>query len=101
MTFCLQDLEHFLHGEPPIFVGFGSMFQNDPSKVFDAVMEAVQKTNQRFILQGFKEFVSTREIPPNAFVVGDVPHSWLFPRMKAAVVHGGAGTVAAGKNIPN
>lgn len=90
-----EDLENFLHGEPPIFVGFGSMFEDDPSKVFDAVMEAIQKTNQRFILQGFKEFVSTREIPKNAFVVGDVPHSWLFPRMKAAIVHGGAGTVAA------
>jgi UDP:flavonoid glycosyltransferase YjiC (YdhE family) len=28
------------------------------------------------------------------FVVGDVPHAWLFPRVAAVVHHGGAGTTA-------
>jgi sterol 3beta-glucosyltransferase len=27
--------------------------------------------------------------------IGDIPHSWLFPRVAAVVHHGGAGTVAA------
>ena len=28
--------------------------------------------------------------------VGEVPHTWLFPRMAAVVHHAGAGTTAAG-----
>ncbi|MFI5891315.1 glycosyltransferase [Actinoplanes sp. NPDC051513] len=28
--------------------------------------------------------------------MGEVPHSWLFPRMAAVVHHAGAGTTAAG-----
>lgn len=32
----------------------------------------------------------------NAFLVGPVPHEWLFPRVAAVVHHGGAGTTAAG-----
>ncbi|KAG2441956.1 hypothetical protein HYH02_009750 [Chlamydomonas schloesseri] len=30
------------------------------------------------------------------FVVGDVPHDWLFPRVAAVIHHGGVGTTAAG-----
>jgi sterol 3beta-glucosyltransferase len=29
------------------------------------------------------------------FLVGDVPHGWLFPRVRGAAHHGGAGTTAA------
>ena len=35
-------------------------------------------------------------LPANVFMVGSVPHSWLFPQMAAVVHHGGAGTTAAG-----
>ena len=29
----------------------------------------------------------------NVCMIGDVPHSWLFPQMAAAVHHAGAGTI--------
>ena len=29
------------------------------------------------------------------FAAGKVPHNWLLPQCSAAVIHGGAGTVAA------
>jgi sterol 3beta-glucosyltransferase len=35
------------------------------------------------------------DLPPTIHPVGDIPHSWLFPRMAAVVHHGGAGTTAA------
>jgi sterol 3beta-glucosyltransferase len=34
-------------------------------------------------------------LPPHVFAIDDVSHDWLFPRMTAAVHHGGAGTVGA------
>jgi UDP:flavonoid glycosyltransferase YjiC (YdhE family) len=37
-------------------------------------------------------------IPSHIFILGNVPHDWLFSnnRVKAVVHHGGAGTTAAG-----
>lgn len=32
----------------------------------------------------------------NAMIIGPCPHDWLFPKMRAVVHHGGAGTTAAG-----
>lgn len=35
------------------------------------------------------------EIPRECFLLDKVPHDWLFPRIDAAVHHGGAGTTGA------
>lgn len=29
------------------------------------------------------------------FICSECPHSWLFPKMRGLVIHGGAGTVSA------
>ena len=34
--------------------------------------------------------------PKDVFLLGNVPHDWLFPRVSAVVHHGGAGTTAIG-----
>lgn len=34
-------------------------------------------------------------IPPECFMLDRVPHDWLFPRVDAALHHGGAGTTGA------
>jgi UDP:flavonoid glycosyltransferase YjiC (YdhE family) len=36
-----------------------------------------------------------RSLPASVYPLGWAPHGWLFPRLSAAVHHGGAGTVAA------
>ena len=36
------------------------------------------------------------EVPANVMLIDAVPHDWLFPRCKAVIHHGGAGTTAAG-----
>lgn len=35
------------------------------------------------------------EIPPECYILEKVPHDWLFPRVDAALHHGGAGTTGA------
>lgn len=37
--------------------------------------------------------------PDNIFLLGNVPHDWLFPRVSAVVHHGGAGTTAIGISL--
>ena len=36
------------------------------------------------------------DLPDSVYLLDSAPHSWLFPRMKMVVHHGGAGTTAAG-----
>ena len=43
------------------------------------------------------------ELPSHFFVVGDMPHGWLFPRTSLVVHHGGSGTThsAARAGVPS
>jgi UDP:flavonoid glycosyltransferase YjiC (YdhE family) len=89
-------LEEFLAaGPPPVYVGFGSMRDRDASAVTALVLEALSRAGRRGVLH--TGWGGLREVPPSErfFPVGPVPHDWLFPRVAAAVHHGGAGTVAA------
>jgi sterol 3beta-glucosyltransferase len=36
------------------------------------------------------------DLPKTVFMIGSIPHTWLFPKMAAVVHHGGASTTAAG-----
>lgn len=87
-----EDLVRFLDaGPPPVYVGFGSMVPPDSGKTDRLVRTALRLAGVRGVLQGDP---ATAE--DDMFVVDDVPHSWLFPRMAGVVHHGGAGTTAAG-----
>ncbi|MCD0450566.1 glycosyltransferase [Actinocorallia sp. API 0066] len=76
-------------GPPPVYVGFGSMRPADPEETTLKIRTALRLAGFRGVLQGDP---ATSE--DDMLVVRDVPHSWLFPRMAAAVHHGGAGTTA-------
>ena len=90
------DVESFLQsGSPPVYVGFGSMSEEQPERLIDVVVEALDRTNQRGILASGWGGLRRRGLPGNILQVDDVPHQWLFPRMAAVVHHGGAGTTAA------
>ena len=90
------ELQAFLDaGEPPVYIGFGSMVSEDMGETLQIVLEAVRRSGVRAILaKGW----GGMDIPetPNVFVAGFVPHDWLFTKVKAVVHHGGAGTTAAG-----
>jgi UDP:flavonoid glycosyltransferase YjiC (YdhE family) len=81
-------------GEPPVYVGFGSMPGLDPQGL-TAIVEALEMTGKRGLLAtggGGLEAVNT---PANVHVITGAPHDWLFPRVAATIQHGGAGTTAA------
>ena len=83
-------------GEPPVYIGFGSMVSGNMRKTFALVMRAVRAAGLRAVLdKGW----GGAELPQGdrIFLLKEfVPHDWLFPRMQAVVHHGGAGTTAAG-----
>ena len=90
------DLEDFLRsGAPPVYIGFGSMAQQQPEKVTEVIVEALARSNQRGILTGGWGWSEHFTLPDTMLQVEDVPHHWLFPQMTALVHHGGAGTTAA------
>jgi UDP:flavonoid glycosyltransferase YjiC (YdhE family) len=82
-------------GEPPLYVGFGSMPGIEPRRLTDIVLEALQQTGKRGLLVTGGGAIAVDQIPEHVHVVSDVPHDWLLPHVFAAVHHGGAGTTAA------
>jgi sterol 3beta-glucosyltransferase len=94
-----KDLLDFINnGEPPIFIGFGSMKDiNSFTKTFEIITEALSKTNQRAVIGlGWTKNSFSGLIPDNIFLIENIPFTWLFPQMKMVIHHGGAGTTAAG-----
>jgi sterol 3beta-glucosyltransferase len=83
-------------GDPPVYVGFGSMAGRHPEKLAALVLEALAKNNQRGVLLTGWGGMRALSIPDGVFVIDSAPHGWLFPRMAAVVHHGGAGTTAEG-----
>jgi UDP:flavonoid glycosyltransferase YjiC (YdhE family) len=90
-----SELKAFLDaGDPPVYIGFGSMAGRNPEKITRLVLDALAQTGQRGLLLTGWGGLRPELVPNNVFVVDAVPHSWLFPRMAAVVHHGGAGTTA-------
>ena len=89
-------LDFLQSGSPPVYVGFGSMGSRNPEKTADLVLQAINLTGQRAILQSGWGALSKADLPDTVFIVDSIPHSWLFSHVVAVVHHGGAGTTAAG-----
>ncbi|MBB3666079.1 sterol 3beta-glucosyltransferase [Prauserella sediminis] len=90
------ELSHFLAtGKPPVFIGFGSMPNTDPAQVGRLVSEAVRRAGVRAVLASGGGGLRLEEQVDDVFVVDQVPHDWLFPRVAAVVHAGGAGTTGA------
>jgi vancomycin aglycone glucosyltransferase len=95
------DLLAFLDaGEPPVYVGFGSL--PAPKDFARMAIDVVRAQGRRILIsRGWAELalVDGRE---DCFIVGEVNQQALFPRVAAAVHHGGAGTttVAARAGSP-
>ncbi|KAF3601440.1 hypothetical protein F2Q69_00039050 [Brassica cretica] len=84
-------------GDKPIYIGFGSLPVQEPEKMAEIIVEALQRTKQRGIInKGWGGLGNLKEHKDFVYLLDNVPHDWLFPRCKAVVHHGGAGTTAAG-----
>jgi sterol 3beta-glucosyltransferase len=86
-------------GEKPIYIGFGSIPAPDPPRFTHILNRLLTETTYRFVFcQGWSRLDRLDGLPshPNLFVVPFANHDWLFPRCRAAIIHGGIGTVATG-----
>lgn len=91
------ELLNFLEaGSPPVYIGFGSMINQDPAETARMVISALERSGQRGIIGSGWGGINEDNLSDSIHVVGSVPHTWLFPRMAAVVHHGGVGTTATG-----
>ncbi|KAF4617008.1 hypothetical protein G7Y89_g15141 [Cudoniella acicularis] len=93
-----DDLVQFLDaGEPPVYIGFGSIVVDDPDKFTKMIFEAVEKAGVRALVsKGWGGLGDDKHTPDNIYMLENTPHDWLFPKVQAVVHHGGAGTTAIG-----
>nr|WP_218835596.1 glycosyltransferase [Streptomyces sp. SA15] len=87
------DLLAFLEaGEPPVYVGFGSMPLHGSQDAAQVAVEAVRAHGRRVLVSRGWADLALIDDQDDCFVVGEVNHQALFGRVAAVVHHGGAGT---------
>lgn len=90
-------LRSFLEkGEKPVYIGFGSMVSGDMEELAQIIRDAVDMAQVRAVVAlGWGQQEAPQHTDSLYYAAGAIPHDWLFPRMAAAVHHGGAGTTAS------
>lgn len=91
-------VQRFLErGEPPIYVGFGSMPVPDRDAVARALVTALRQAGRRAIVCGADLADAPALVGADGVLTAaELPHERLFDRVAAVVHHGGSGTVGAG-----
>ncbi|KAG9517041.1 UDP-Glycosyltransferase/glycogen phosphorylase, partial [Aureobasidium melanogenum] len=94
------DLKKFLDaGDPPVYIGFGSIVVDDPEAMTKMIFDAVKQLGIRALVSKGWGKIGGEDVPDNVFLLGNVPHDQLFPHCAAVVHHGGAGTNAIGISL--
>jgi sterol 3beta-glucosyltransferase len=92
-----RELLNFMEaGQPPVFIGFGSMPMRDPALTTQHILDAVRLSGQRAVISSGWANLSGKTTGDNIFWLDYAPYDWLFPRIAAIVHHGGSGTTALG-----
>jgi UDP:flavonoid glycosyltransferase YjiC (YdhE family) len=88
-------------GPPPVYIGFGSIVVDDPNSMTALIFEAINKAGVRAVVsKGWGGLGGDPlDVPEGVFMLGNVPHDWLFKHVSCVVHHGGAGTSAAGISL--
>ncbi|MEU6788899.1 glycosyltransferase [Nonomuraea angiospora] len=87
------DLVAFLDaGEPPVYVGFGSMPMHASKDAARVAIEAVRAQGRRALVRRGWADLALIDDRDDCFAVGEVNQQALFGRVAAVVHHGGAGT---------
>ncbi|QGN31931.1 glycosyltransferase [Microlunatus sp. Gsoil 973] len=87
------ELEAFLSaGDPPVYVGFGSMPLPAAEPIARIAIEAVRARGCRTLLGSGWAGLAPIDDRDDSFVIGEVNQQALFGRVAAVVHHGGAGT---------
>lgn len=86
-------------GTPPVYFGFGSMPVESPREAMATITAVCAELGERALVCSGAWDVDERYLPTVADhvrIVSTVNHTAVFPRCRAVVHHGGAGTTAAG-----
>ena len=83
-------------GEAPVYFGLGSMPVLDPGSLLRLIGEVTAKRGLRAVIGAGWTPIDAATLPDHVTLVKATDHDWLFPRCRAIVHHGGAGTVDAG-----
>ncbi len=83
-------------GEPPVYIGFGSMTTRRPDHLARQIVEGVRRAGVRALLATGWGALEGFDVPGTVHVIKGAPHDALFRHVSAVVHHGGAGTTAAG-----
>lgn len=86
-----------------VYIGFGSIVVPKPAELTKAVIKSVQAAGVRCVLsKGWSDRYGAKdntvpevELPFDIYQIKAAPHDWLFPKLDAAVHHGGSGTTGA------
>jgi vancomycin aglycone glucosyltransferase len=91
-------VEAFLQqGPAPIYIGFGSMIAPRAPELVAKAVAAVRAVGRRAVIAGgWAALEAHVQETDDVMIIDNVPHSLIFPRVAAAVHHGGAGTTTAG-----
>jgi sterol 3beta-glucosyltransferase len=82
-------------GSPPICVGFGSMIHPHANQIQEKILKGLHSIKQRAVILTGWENWENHETTQDFYFTKDAPHSWLFPKCKLIIHHGGAGTTAS------
>lgn len=82
-------------GEPPVYVGFGSMPGSDPQRLTGLIIEGLRRAGKRGVLATAGGALNADATAEHVHVIAGAPHDRLFPLMHATLHHGGAGTTGA------
>ena len=78
-------------GEPPVYVGFGSM-RSVPEDIARVAIEAIRAQGRRVLVSRGWADLAVVDDRDDCLVIGEVNQQALFGRVAAVVHHGGAGT---------
>lgn len=103
-----EAIEFFQAGEPPVYLGWGSMVVYSKDWMARLAVGALKYAGKRGIILGGWANISAgcldgaenaEELKAysakNVLFLKSAPHEWLFPQCRAAVHHGGIGTTQA------
>jgi vancomycin aglycone glucosyltransferase len=92
-----EQIDTFLQrGPAPVYIGFGSMVAPRVPELVAQAVAAVRAAGRHAIIAGgWAALEAHVTLSDDILIVDNLPHSQIFPKVAAAVHHGGAGTTTA------
>ncbi|KAG6918321.1 hypothetical protein DXG01_015179 [Tephrocybe rancida] len=79
--------------KPLVYIGFGSITVPNSTRVTERIIKAVVQSWASRMNKVVDE--DNIQVPSECYILDKIPHDWLFPKIDAALHHGGAGTTGA------